>query len=273
VTILLVDDDEGVVQTFRCALERAGHTVVTTSTAASAIDLGRIHPIDLAIIDLSLPDMSGLEIVRSANAEGNARPFILVSGFLTTEITVEAMRLGAFDVLEKPVTVDQLLAIVRDCVEKETTERTSDAPEAIRVRHMAGHPGSAAQRWAMYVIKALEAEGDVKTIEDWAHCAGVSYSTLSEACRIIGLQPQHARDFTRALRALINSWTYRCDPSALLEVSDRRTLRVMQERAGPSFLSRETTTIRQFIREQRFVPVWNEGVRMLLGYFEERSMP
>jgi DNA-binding response OmpR family regulator len=269
-TILLVDDDERVLDVFRRALERSGFSVFSTTTAGAAIDLGRLHPIDLMIIDLNLPDVSGLEIVRRAAAEGHARPFILMSAFLNVEISVEAMKLGAFDVLEKPVTVDRLIAVVQDCLQKLANEGRipTDAPEAIHVPRIEGHPGSAAGRWAMYVVKACEAEGDLKTIEEWARCAGVSYSTLCESCRIIGLQPQPARDFTRALRAMIKSTAYRCDPSVLLDISDRRTLKLMCERAGPYFRSSETTSIGDFIRHQRFLPVSNEGIRMLLGYFE-----
>lgn len=262
-TILVVDDDDSVLAAYRRGLEHLRYNVLASTTGQSAIDLVRQQPIRLLIVDLNLPDMSGMEVMRRLAAEHNPRPFILVSGFLNVEISVQAMRLGACDVLEKPLSIERLATIVQVCLGKSDRH-----PEAILVPHVEGHPASAAHRWAMYVLKGCEAEMDLRTLEDWARAAGVSYSTLSESCRIIRLQPQAARDFTRTLRALIKSSAYRCQPSVLLDVSDRRTLKSLQERAGPFFRSGESASISEFIEHQRFVPISNEGVRVVLGYFD-----
>jgi DNA-binding response OmpR family regulator len=261
-TILLVDDDSSVLQAYRRALEHVRYTVLASTTGHSAIDQVRQQPVNLLVVDLNLPDMSGMEVIRHLAAEDNPRPFILVSGFLNVEISVEAMRLGACDVLEKPVSIERLTAIVKACLGK-----SDKRAEAIHVPHTSGHPASAAHRWAMYVLKGCEAEADLRTLEDWARFAGVSYSTLSESCRIIRIQPQAARDFTRALRAMIKSSAYRCEPSVLLDVSDRRTLKSLVERGGSFFRSGEDASVLEFIEHQRFVPISNEGIRVLLGYF------
>lgn len=275
-TILLVDNDLAVRDVFRRALEHAGSIVLTTVTGHSAIDLLRRNAIDLAIVDLNLPDMSGMEVIRRAAAEGRPHPFILMGACLTIHVSVEAMKLGAFDVVEKPVAIDRLLRMVGACVgEASGAERTAvSRREPIRSRSIDGPPGSAAHRWALHVVKACESEDDLKTLDDWGRYAGVSYSTLCESCRIVGIRPHIARDFTRALRAVIKAAAYECNPSVLLDVSDRRTLRKLLDAAGPSFRSGAVTPVIQFIKDQRFISTSNEGIRVLLGYFDQpRSEP
>jgi len=271
--VLLVDDDPGTLDTFRVVLEDAGFTVWTSATGHSALDLVREPSVDLIVVDLKLPDISGLEVLRHARSNGHGKRAVLMSAFLTIEICVEAMRLGAVDVLEKPIDVDHLLAVVRTglCRSVRTDTPPLESTAAMPLPHVDEHPRSSAHRWATYVLKACEAGDDLRTLEDWARCTGVSYSTLCEACRIVGIQPHVARDFTRLLRAMIKSSVYRCNPSVLLDVSDRRTLKALLERAGPAFGSGNAASISHFIEQQRFVPNSNEGIRVLLGYFECRK--
>jgi ActR/RegA family two-component response regulator len=267
-TILIVEDDDAVLTMSRQALESAGFTVLTSSTGQSAIALLR-EPLDLAIVDFKLPDMSGIDVIRRT-AGDSPRRFVLVSGFLTIEICVAAMKLGALEVIEKPVSIERLLAIVQACLGGAAADESSrEHADATALPPMGGPPGSAAHRWAMYVRKACEAGGDLRTLDDWARCAGVSCSTLCESCRRIGIPPRAARDFIRALRAMRQSSVYRCDPCVLLEISDRRTLKLLLERAGPFFGSGSRTSVLQFVRHQRFVPASNEGVRVLLGHLEQ----
>lgn len=268
-TVLLVDDDPSTLDMFQRALTHAGFAVRTSSTGHSAMKVARQYPIDVMLLDLNLPDISGLEVLRRCAAEDRPERFILVSGCLSIETSVEAMRLGAFDVIEKPVSIDRLLSAVQACVRTPGTDRPPHADSAaIHLPQTDGPPGSAAHRWAMYVVKACESETDVRTIEDWARAAGVSYSTLCESCRIIGIRPHAARDLARTLRALIKSAVYQCEPSVLLAVSDRRTLKSLLGRAGPGFQVAGGTSVAQFIRDQQFVASSNAGIRVLLGYFD-----
>jgi FixJ family two-component response regulator len=267
--ILLVDDDDSTVEALRVALEQVRCIVLSSSRGQSVLELVRQHHVGLIILDYNLPDISGLDVMRRLAAEGIHVHIVLVSGFLNVEISVEAMKLGAYDVLEKPLSIERLLDVVHACnqMPKSGDRRRSERFRVKQIPDAAAHPGSAAHRWAVYVLKACEAETDLKTLYDWARCAGVSYSMLAESCRIMGIRPHAARDFMRTLRAMIRSTTYECEPSVLLDVSDRRTLRLLLERAGPSFRAGGDTKV-DFIRHQRFVPTSNEGIRVLLGYFD-----
>jgi hypothetical protein len=125
-------------------------------------------------------------------------------------------------------------------------------------------PESAAERWALYVFRACAASGDLKTLEAWAGWVGVSYSSLRESCSLLGIRPQDARDLARMLRAVMRSALDDCPPSALLDVSDSRTLNSLLARAGVGPKARGSEiSVEQFLGAQQFVPAGNAGLRVL----------
>ena len=249
--ILIIDDDLGTRDLLSLALRRAGFAVRTASSGAEGLASARSGAFDLLLVDLRLPDMLGTEIVRRLRADARRMPFVLISGFLTIATTVEAMRLGAVHVMEKPVDIDNLLSVVRGAV-------TTATPRPASV-----HPRSAAQRWALHVLKMCESDGDLRTIEDWASFVGVSYTSLCESCRLLGIRPHDARDLSRMLRAVLKSATDRCRPEAVLDISDRRTLIGLLARAGLAGAPPGTISAEEFLDRQRFVPPDNEGLHAL----------
>jgi hypothetical protein len=114
----------------------------------------------------------------------------------------------------------------------------------------------------MLVFKTCEADGDLRTLESWAAFVGVSYSSLRECCRMVDVPPQDARNFVRLLNAVIKAVARRCHPSVLLDVSDRRTLRNLLEKAG--LRSHDgPLSVERFLRCQRFIASDNEGLNVL----------
>jgi CheY-like chemotaxis protein len=211
------------------------------------------------IVDLRLPDMPGTQMMRTLRDEGIDTKFILISAFLTTADTVEAMKSGAADVVDKPLDIDNLLTLVR-----RESRRSAVRRQVRNQSHLHRHPRSTAERWAMQVARACEAEGDLKTLEDWASFVGVSYTTLCESCRLLGIRPHEARDLTRMLSAIKRSIARRCKPEALLDVSDRRTLNALLDRAALRRGARfEPLSIDEFLQRQRFVELDNEGLKAL----------
>jgi hypothetical protein len=122
---------------------------------------------------------------------------------------------------------------------------------------------SAAGRWARYVANACSSEDDFRTLSSWARFIGVSCSSLCESCRMLGIRPRDARDFTRMLRALIHAAAHRCSPLVLLNVSDRRTLRNLLERSGLRNVATAPLSVDGFLETQQFVPRDREEVRLL----------
>ena len=234
--------------------------------------MARLARFDLMLVDLLLPDMRGTDFIRILRSESRASPFVLVSGFLTTAVTVEAMKLGAVCVIEKPVEIDDLVPIVYEALQDLAPgEHTAAAahpfhpmmndPSQTAARESL-RPGSVAERWALYVLKGCDSTKDLKTIEDWAVFIGVSYSSLRESCHLLGIQAHDARDLMRILRVVLKSRTHRCSPEVMLDVSDGRTLEKLMRRAGLDRTANNLTP-EQFLHRQHFVAQENAALRIL----------
>ena len=119
---------------------------------------------------------------------------------------------------------------------------------------------SSSTRWAAYVMRAVESPEDFKTLSAWARRAGVSYTTLREGSYLLGIQPEDARDFARALRVVVGL-SRGSNLVALLDTSDRRSLRAFCLRAGLSPATPQAMTVRAFLRGQTLIARENEGLK------------
>jgi two-component system, NtrC family, response regulator AtoC len=110
--VLVVDDNADNRRILQVTLRRAGHTVVTAASGREALKLYAQHPIDLALLDLSMPEMDGIQLLRHLRRENPNLPSIVVTAYGSVERAVEAMKAGALDFLTKPVRSEVLLALV-----------------------------------------------------------------------------------------------------------------------------------------------------------------
>jgi len=101
--VLVVDDEEGLRSFLAEALEDEGHAVAQAGDGRAAAEKLRVQGFDLMITDLRMPGMDGLELVRLARVEQPEMEIIVLTAHGTIETAVEAMRLGAFDYLQKPI--------------------------------------------------------------------------------------------------------------------------------------------------------------------------
>jgi two-component system nitrogen regulation response regulator GlnG len=102
-TLLVSDDEQSVHYSFRRVFETDGTTVLTAATGAEGLELVRTQAPDVVVLDLQLPDGSGLDFFRALRELGPRRPVIFMTAHGTTEAAIEAMKGGAFDYLVKPV--------------------------------------------------------------------------------------------------------------------------------------------------------------------------
>jgi two-component system response regulator PilR (NtrC family) len=115
--ILVVDDERSMRELLAIVLKREGYHVSLAETGTSAVAALAREPFDLLISDIKMPDMSGVDVLRSAKQTDPEILGIMITAFASTETAVEAMRLGACDYLSKPFDIDLLKMKVREKVE------------------------------------------------------------------------------------------------------------------------------------------------------------
>jgi len=133
--ILIVDDEENIGRSLRMILEREGYAV---SVCRSVAEFGR-HPdagrADAYLLDMKLPDGSGIDLLRAVKQNGSTSPAIMISGHGTIADAVEATRAGAFDFLEKPLSRDRVLLAVKNALEQGSLRQENE-----RLRELVGGP-------------------------------------------------------------------------------------------------------------------------------------
>lgn len=121
--ILLVDDDVTLLETMKAILGGRGYCVDTSSTGEEALKKIRERYYDVVVLDLVLPDVSGIEILR--NLETNRIPRvrkIVLTGHATLDNAVQALNLGADAYLMKPVPPEELIRTIANQIEKQNQE-------------------------------------------------------------------------------------------------------------------------------------------------------
>jgi DNA-binding response OmpR family regulator len=269
-----VDDDQGTRDTFGSALKAAHYGVVVAASGGEALAAASGRRVDLLLVDLRLPDMLGTDVARTINQTAVV-PFVLISGYLTTDVTVDAMRSGAANVIEKPVEVGDLCNLVAALLTSAAEERhETTALPCPQTPSTLNRPACVAARWAGYVLEACDSAEDLTTIDAWARNVGVSRSTLCACCEILDIQPRDARDLMRLLRALMQGRLRGAPPTSMLLVSDARTVKALLRRAGiPPGSGAWTPSIEQFLDSQHFVPDVNPGLCALRALMTTRVHP
>jgi two-component system KDP operon response regulator KdpE len=112
VKVLLVDDDPTLRQTLGIGLRAAGHEVLVTADGRSAIQAAHEDAPDVVVLDLGLPDLSGLDVLQRLRASSTI-PVVVLSARAESTEKVQALNLGADDYVTKPFGMDELLARIR----------------------------------------------------------------------------------------------------------------------------------------------------------------
>src|SRR5262249_12352024 len=111
--ILVADDEEGVRTFLAEALERAGHEVVQAADGREALKAAREEPFDVVVTDLKMPNVDGMALVRTLRTEQPDVEIVVLTAHGDVASAVEAMKLGVFDYLQKPLSGP---AAVRDLI-------------------------------------------------------------------------------------------------------------------------------------------------------------
>ncbi|MBC7189248.1 sigma-54-dependent Fis family transcriptional regulator [Candidatus Aerophobetes bacterium] len=117
-SIIVIDDEEVICESCRRILEEAGFEVETVTNSRKALDRIREKLFDVAIVDLKMPEIDGMEILRRIKKHSPEVMVIIITGYSTVDSAVKAMKMGAFDYVPKPFTPDELEMIVKNALEK-----------------------------------------------------------------------------------------------------------------------------------------------------------
>ncbi|WP_019593979.1 EAL domain-containing protein [Thioalkalivibrio sp. ALM2T] len=131
VRILIADDDPGLLESLRGLLTIQGYPVRTAAGGGAAIEALREKHYDLLLLDLTMPELNGLDVLRFMQAAGLETLTVVVSGNSTVEDVAGALREGAHDYLKKPYEPAELLATVRNALHHKALE---DANRTMRTR-------------------------------------------------------------------------------------------------------------------------------------------
>lgn len=135
--LLVVDDDEGVRAIVEEALRQSGYETVVAGSGREATELLREHEVTAAVVDLVLPDSSGLEVLKEVRASNPEAVMIVMTGYASLDSAMEAVKLGAYDYLRKPFSMTALLNVLeRGLKERELAQRNRElVAELDRTNH------------------------------------------------------------------------------------------------------------------------------------------
>lgn len=122
-TVLVIDDEPAHRLMVRVVLGDAGFRVLEADNGATGLNILRTKSVDVVLLDMRMPGMSGLEVLQRLGEGGTFPPVIMLTAFGNVGSAVEAMKTGAFDYLSKPADNDELLAVVQKAAEHASLRR------------------------------------------------------------------------------------------------------------------------------------------------------
>ena len=117
VHVLVVDDESGIRDSLRGILEDEGYTVSVAETGEQCLDLVQNHRYDVVLLDIWLPGVDGLEVLGRIRDMQDRPEVVMISGHGSIETAVRATKLGAYDFLEKPLSLEKTLIVVKNAGE------------------------------------------------------------------------------------------------------------------------------------------------------------
>lgn len=130
-TLLFIEDDDGIRLALRLALEDEGYTVHEAVDGASGLAAFAEHDVDLVLLDLRLPDLSGFDVCRAIRAESIV-PIIMITAQTDTHDMVAGLEAGADDYVTKPVVPKELAARIRALLRRVHLHESTMSPRSVR---------------------------------------------------------------------------------------------------------------------------------------------
>lgn len=121
--ILIVDDEQNIREVLSIFLKDEGYTVSVAIDGKSALETIKNDIFDLVITDLKMPKVSGFDLLKSIKETSPETVVVIITAYGTTESAVEAMKLGAFDYIQKPFKINDIRLIVKNALERQELQK------------------------------------------------------------------------------------------------------------------------------------------------------
>ena len=118
--LLIVDDEQGIRQSLSAVLQDEGYRVMAVATGREAMRALAAEPFHGVLLDVWLDDLDGLDVLQQIQDEHPAAVVIMISGHGNVETAVKATKLGAFDFLEKPLSIEKTLLVLKNALEHQS---------------------------------------------------------------------------------------------------------------------------------------------------------
>jgi len=168
-SILIVDDERVVLNSCRAILSEHGYEIETTQSGEEGLCLVETRPFDVALIDLKMPGMPGMELLDRIKETRPEIINIIITGFATVETAVEAMKRGAFDYVCKPFTPEELEIVVQKALETRTLRQAVEEAKrekerfVLTIYHQLKSPVGIIQGYLSNLLKGLPAKEEERT--------------------------------------------------------------------------------------------------------------
>ena len=163
-TILLIEDNAQLRRNLQCLLESPGYRVTTAADGTEGIQQLQAAPFDLVITDLLMPDLDGFQVMDYLRTHCPDTVVVAMTGYVSTESAIQALRTGAYDYLSKPLDIDLMYSVVERALEKARLQKAlRHSLQEIKVREEALQASEARYRalaeQAPDIIFVLDAQG------------------------------------------------------------------------------------------------------------------
>jgi len=122
-TILVADDDPYIGKILSDRLESLGYRVLRSTGGKEALEVLERHDPQLALLDIAMADITGVDVLKEIRRRGRDFPVVMITAYGSIELTVEAMRQGAYDFIPKPFKLDHIVLVVQKAIEQQKLKR------------------------------------------------------------------------------------------------------------------------------------------------------
>jgi len=134
--ILIIDDEAGIRSSLKGILEDEGYTVLTSDTGEKGLSQIMTEHFELVLLDIWLPEMNGIDVLNEIKNQNSQIQVVMISGHGSVESAVMATKLGAYDYLEKPLSLEKVVLTVKNALKQSRLEEENIVlRESIRAKH------------------------------------------------------------------------------------------------------------------------------------------